>query len=362
MEERVYNFSAGPAGLPAPVMQKAQEELLAFPGAGASIMEISHRSKAFSGVHQNAKADIKRLLDLPDNYQILFMPGGATMQFSMIAMNLLAGKSADYVHCGTWSAKAMKEAEKFGTVRTVWSGKADNFVRMPSQDDLDLDPKAAYLHVTSNETIQGIEFFEEPESNGVPLICDASSDFMSRPLPMEKYGLLYAGAQKNIGPSGMAVAIIRDDLLQNAPEGLPALLDYKLMADNDSLYNTPPCFGIYMVGLVAKWLLHDIGGLHKMEALNIEKANLLYGAIDQSGGYYSGHAVPECRSRMNIAFRLPGEDLEKKFIAEATQAGLHSLKGHRSVGGCRASIYNAMPKEGVQALCDFMAAFQKDNG
>lgn len=362
MEERIFNFSSGPATLPLAVMKQVQEELLVYPGAGASIMEISHRSKTFAAVHEAAKSGIKSLLGLPDHYRVLFVPGGATMQFSMIPMNLMAGRSADYIQSGAWGDKALKEAKKFGAPRCAWSGKSENYVRMPKNAELDLDPNAAYLHFTANETIEGTEFFHEPETGAVPLICDASSNFLSKPIPAERYGMIYAGAQKNVGPSGMAVAIIREDLIERSPAGLPALLDYRVMAENDSLYNTPPSFGIYIVSLVARWLLDGIGGLEKMEAINIEKAKMLYAVIDGSGGFYRGHAVRECRSRMNITFRLPDETLEKRFIEQATKAGMHELKGHRSVGGCRASIYNAMPIEGVRKLRDFMLEFQKDNG
>lgn len=362
MEERIFNFSSGPATLPLAVMKQVQEELLVYPGAGASIMEISHRSKTFAAVHEAAKSGIKKLLGLPDHYRVLFVPGGATMQFSMIPMNLMAGKSADYIQSGAWGDKALKEAKKFGEPRSAWSGKAENYIRMPKNAELNLNPSAAYLHFTANETIEGTEFFQEPEAGGVPLICDASSNFLSKPIPAERYGLIYAGAQKNVGPSGMAVAIIREDLLERTPAGLPVLLDYRVMAENDSLYNTPPSFGIYIVSLVARWLIEEIGGLEKMEAINIEKAKMLYAVIDGSGGFYRGHAIPECRSRMNITFRLPDETLEKRFVEQATKAGMHELKGHRSVGGCRASIYNAMPTEGVRMLCDFMLEFQKDNG
>ena len=362
MEERVFNFSSGPATLPLPVMEQVKEDLLAYPGAGASVMEISHRSKTFAAIHQQAKEDIAALLDLPDNYKVLFIPGGATMQFSMIAWNLLNGGSADYILSGTWAEKAIAEAEKQGTARIAWSGKDDNFVRMPSNADLDLDPNAAYVHYTSNETIQGIEFSGEPEVGDVPLICDASSDFLSRPIDIGKYALLYAGAQKNVGPSGTAVVILREDLLERVPEKLPALLDYKVMADNDSLYNTPPTFTIYMIGLAVKWLRETIGGLDKIAVINQEKAQLLYDVIDNSGGFYRGHAVPEYRSLMNVPFRLPSEEAEAEFIAETTAAGMHGLQGHRSVGGCRASIYYAMTREGCVALRDFMLEFQKKKG
>lgn len=362
MEQRIYNFSAGPATLPLPVLQKAQEELLAYPGAGASVMEISHRSKTFAGILERAKEDIKNLLQVPDSHRILFAPGGATMQFSMLAMNFLQGGSADYIMTGSWASKAMSEAKKHGVPRAAWSGKDENYVRMPKNSELDLDPKAAYVHFTSNETIQGTEFFEEPEVGDVPLFCDASSDFMSRPIPVEKYALIYAGAQKNVGPSGMAVVIIREDLLERVPEGLPSLLDYKVMVENDSLYNTPSTFTIYIIGLVMRWLREDVGGLEKMADINRTKAKLIYDVIDSSGGFYRGHALPECRSLMNITFRLPGEDIEKEFIAQATKAGLDGLKGHRSVGGCRASIYNAMPVAGCEALRDFMLEFQRAKG
>ncbi|HNZ48508.1 MAG TPA: 3-phosphoserine/phosphohydroxythreonine transaminase [Candidatus Hydrogenedentes bacterium] len=362
MSTRNYNFSAGPATLPLPVLEQAKEEFLSYPGAGASIMEISHRSKVFLKVLEEAKNNIKELLGMSDDYCILFTPGGATMQFSMLAMNFLNGKTADYLHVGSWASKAIESASRFGTVRKAWSGKAENFVRLPKDSELDLDPNAAYVHFTSNETIQGIQFLQEPDVKGKDLFCDASSDFLCRPTDISKYALLYAGAQKNIGPSGTAVVILRKGLLDRVPENLPPLLDYKVLADNDSLYNTPSTFTIYMIGLVSRWLLQTVGGLDKMFALNQEKAALLYDTIDKSQGYYKGHAVPENRSIMNVAFRLGSEELEKKFLAEATAAGLDGLKGHRSVGGCRASIYNAMPAEGVQALVDFMLEFQRTNG
>ncbi len=362
MEGRMFNFSAGPAVLPLPVLKKAQEELLLYPGAGASVMEISHRSKAFAGILERAKADMKALLGIPDNYHVLFCPGGATLQFTMLAMNFLGGKSADYIMSGSWASKAAGEAKKFGTARPAWSGKDENYVRMPKSSELSLDPDAAYVHFTSNETIQGTEFFTEPETGGVPLICDASSDFMSRPLPIEKYAMIYAGAQKNIGPSGMAAVILRNDLLERVPQGLPSILDYKVVVENDSLYNTPSTFTIYIIGLVAQWLREEIGGLDKIAEINRAKAGLIYDVIDNSGGFYRGHAQTDCRSLMNITFRLPDEAMEKEFIAQATAAGLDGLKGHRSVGGCRASIYNAMPVAGCQALAEFMKEYQKKKG
>jgi phosphoserine aminotransferase len=277
-------------------------------------------------------------------------------------MNFLNGGSADYVHSGTWATKAMGEAKKHGAVNTIWSGKADNFVRMPKPSELQFTDGAAYVHFTSNETIQGITMLEEPVNGDTPVFCDASSDFLSRPLDMSKYALLYAGAQKNVGPAGTAVVIIRDDMLAKVPEGLPSLLDYKLMAENDSLYNTPSSFIIYIIGEVTRWVLEEFGGLKQIAAHNEAKAALIYDLIDGSGGYYRGHAEKSSRSMMNISFRLPSEELEAKFIAESKAAGLDGLKGHRSVGGCRASIYNAMPVAGCEALRDFMAAFQKNNG
>ncbi|MBP8129657.1 MAG: 3-phosphoserine/phosphohydroxythreonine transaminase [Candidatus Hydrogenedentes bacterium] len=363
MEQRIFNFSAGPAVLPLPVLERAQAQLVSYPGAGMSVMEMSHRSKAFATIHENAKANIKALLGLPDSYRVLFLAGGATMQFIMLAMNFLGkDKSADYIQCGSWANKAMNEAKRFGAVRTVWSGKAENYVRMPKNGELDRDPNAAYLHFTSNETIQGTQFPEEPDAGAVPLICDASSDFLSRPIAATKYAMIYAGAQKNAGPAGMAIVILREDMIARAPEGLPSLLDYRVASDNDSLYNTPPCYTIYMTGLVTQWLKDDIGGLEKMAAINQAKAQLIYDVIDRSGGYYKGHALPGSRSLMNVTFTLPNAELEAKFVAEAKAAGMDGLKGHRSVGGCRASIYNAMPRAGCEALHDFMVEFQRKNG
>ncbi|MCP4643725.1 MAG: 3-phosphoserine/phosphohydroxythreonine transaminase [bacterium] len=361
---RVFNFSAGPAALPLAALEKAQAELLELPGAGASVMEISHRSKQFTAIIETAQSNIKSLYAMPDNYQVLFVQGGASLQFSILAMNFLRGATApaDYVLTGSWGNKAIKEAKKEGAVNVAWDGKDDNFVRVPTQDELNLTAGAPYLHLTSNETIQGVEFFTEPDTGDVPLICDASSDILSRPVDVSKYGMIYAGAQKNIGPSGVALVIIRDDLLARVPDGLPSLLDYKNLASAGSLFNTPPTFAIYMIKLVTDWLVNDIGGLDKMEAINREKASMLYGAIDNSDGFYRGHAQVESRSIMNVAWRLPSEELEQEFIASAADSGLAALKGHRSVGGIRASIYNAMPVEGVKALCDFMAAFQKQKG
>ena len=362
MTNRIFNFSAGPATLPLPVLEQAQAELLSYPGVGASVMEISHRSKAFSAILEEAKSNIKTLLGASDDYAVLFTPGGATMQFSMLAMNFLKGGTADYLHVGSWATKAIKDANRFGIARTAWSGKEEGFKRMPDNSELDLDSSAAYVHFTSNETIQGIQFAEEPDVNAKPLFCDASSDFLCRPTDINKYALLYAGAQKNVGPSGTAVVVLHKGMLAEVPDDLPPLLDYKVMVENDSLYNTPASFTIYIIALVTRWLLKDIGGLEKMEALNRKKAQLLYDTIDNSDGFYRGHAAAPSRSLMNVTFRVGNEDQEQLFLKQATEAGLDGLKGHRSVGGCRASIYNAMPLSGVETLRDFMIEFQKKNG
>ncbi len=364
MEQRLYNFSAGPAALPLAALEKAQRELLVLPGAGASVMEISHRSKQFSAVLEKAKSNIAQLLKLPSEYKVLFLQGGASMQFSMIPMNFLRGSSeaADYLLTGAWGKKALKEARKEGPTSVVWDGKEEGYSRVPAQSELKLNPKAPYCHITSNETIEGVEFTAFPDTAGVPLVCDASSDFLSQPVDVRPFGLIYAGAQKNVGPSGVVVAIVREDMLARVPKGLPTMLDYAMMAENDSLYNTPPTFGIYLIMLVTDWLLETIGGLDKMAEINRQKAKMLYDAIDASGGYYRGHAQAASRSIMNVTWRLPSEELEASFVKEAKAAGLDALKGHRSVGGIRASIYNAMPTEGVKALCDFMTAFKAKNG
>jgi len=359
MEKRVYNFSPGPAMLPLPVLEEAQRDLLALPGVGMSILEISHRSKEFTQIIEQAEANLRRLLAIPDNYRVLFLQGGAQMQFAMVPMNFLRGsdKAADYILTGTWGKKASGEAKTQGKVRVAWDGQETNYDRVPEQAQLDLDPKAAYVHFTSNETIQGVQFPTEPDTGNVPLVCDASSDFLCRPVPIERYGILYACAQKNAGPAGVTVVIIRDDLLAKTPHDLPSMLNYKLLAEAKSLFNTPPVFAIYMVKLVTDWLLAEIGGLAKMLELNQQKVQLLYDAIDRCEGFYDIHAAPDSRSLMNVAFRLANADLDAPFLEQAAQRGLANLKGHRSVGGCRASIYNAMPIEGVQTLADFMLEF-----
>jgi phosphoserine aminotransferase len=362
MTQRVWNFSAGPGVLPLPVLEEAQRDLLCLPGVGASVLEISHRSKHFDAIIQEAEANLRQLLHIPDHYHLLFLQGGASLQFAMVAMNLLGDGSADYILTGSWGEKALKEAQLVGNARAVWNGKPENFVRTPRPDEYAIDPNARYVHFTSNETIQGVQFATEPSVGDVPLVCDMSSDFLSRPVDISRYALIYAGAQKNAGPAGVTIVIIRDDMVQRAPASLPAMLNYRVQAEHKSLYNTPPVFAIYIVMLVTRWLLHTIGGLENMARINREKARLLYETIDQSGGFYRGHAHPEHRSMMNVTFRLPNEALEKQFLQEAQAHGLHELKGHRSVGGCRASIYNAMPIEGVQALCAFMREFAQRHG
>lgn len=363
MEKRVYNFSPGPAVLPLPVLQEAQRDLLALPGTGMSILEISHRSKAFDKIINDAEANLRKLLGIPDNYRVLFMQGGAILQFGMVAMNLLAGtgKSADYILTGTWSKKASDEAKTQGTVRAAWDGKATNFNRVPKQSELNLDPKAVYVHLCANETIQGVQFPDIPNVGDVPLVCDASSEILSRPMDIKKYGIIFACAQKNAGPAGVTVVIIRDDLVARSPANLPSLVNYKIMAEGKSMLNTPPTFAIYMVNLVTKWLINEIGGLDKMAALNERKAKLLYDVIDRSGSFYQCHAEPGSRSVMNVPFRLANTALDEPFVKQAAERGLVELKGHRSVGGCRASIYNAMPIEGVQLLADFMQEFCDKN-
>jgi len=359
---RVHNFGAGPAALPLAVLEQVQAELLDFSGTGMSVMESSHRSKAFGQVIEEAEADLRTLLGASDDHAVLFLQGGASLQFSMVPANLrVGGASADYVMTGKWSQSAYKEADKSGSARAVGS-TGPSFDRIPAQGEIDFDPEAAYVHFTSNNTIYGTQWSTEPEPpGGVPLVCDASSDVLSRPLDLSRYGLVYAGAQKNLGPAGIAVVVVRQDLLERTPGGLPALLDYRLMAEKHSLYNTPPTFAVYVVGRVLKWLL-DLGGLTEIGKRNEAKAALLYGAIDGSGGFYRGHAQPDSRSQMNVTFRLASEDLEKEFLKEAGPADLAGLKGHRSVGGLRASIYNACPIESVQALVDFMADFQRRRG
>jgi phosphoserine aminotransferase len=343
------------------VLEEAQRELLDFQGTGMSIMENSHRSKTYEVVHNEAIALTKELLGVPDGYQILFLQGGASQQFAMIPMNFLhAGKSADYLITGHWSERAFDEAQLVGKARIAGTSKASGFMKIPGPNELELDPHAAYVHMTSNNTIYGTEWFEEPSVGGVPLITDASSDFLSRRIDVKKYAMIYAGAQKNIGPSGIVLAIVRQDLIDGARKDIPTILRYATFAKNNSLYNTPPTFAIYLVRGVLRWVKAQ-GGLDKMEAINVDKAKRLYGAIDAAPDYYKCPVDKAARSRMNVVWRLPSEALEDKFVKEGEKAGLVGLKGHRSVGGIRASTYNAVSVADVQKLCDFMAEFRTKN-
>jgi phosphoserine aminotransferase len=361
MTERIYNFSAGPAVLPLPVLEEAQRDMLSLPGVGMSVMEISHRSRTFDEIMSRAESGLRELLGIPANYHVLFLQGGASLQFSMVPMNLLpADGSADYIITGSWGKKALKEAKRVGGVNVAATMADGGFTRVPGADEMSLNPQAAYVHFTTNETIEGVEWKHEPETGDVPLVADASSDILSHVIPLEKYGLIYAGAQKNMGPSGVTLVIIRDDLLPRVSDGLPTMMDFRTHVENKSLYNTPNTWGIYIISLICKWL-KDKGGLPAMERENEEKAKLLYDAIDASD-FYRGHADADCRSIMNVTFRLPSEELEKKFGAEATALGMDGLKGHRSVGGIRASIYNAFPRDGVAALVSFMKDFEHKNG
>ncbi len=361
MTERIHNFSAGPAVLPVPVLEEAQRDMLSLPGVGMSVMEISHRSKTFDGIINGAESGLRRLLGIPENYHLLFLQGGASLQFSMVPMNFLPPDgSADYIITGSWGKKALKEAKRAGVANVAASMADGGFTRVPANDELKLDQKAAYVHITTNETIEGVEWKKEPDVGEVPLVADASSDILSHPIPVDKYALIYAGAQKNMGPSGVTLVIMRDDLLQRIPDGLHTMLDYRTHVENKSLYNTPNTWGIYIINLVGKWLLEK-GGLEAMHRENEAKAQLIYDAIDATE-FYRGHADADSRSIMNVTFRLPSEELEKKFAAEATAAGLDGLKGHRSVGGIRASIYNALPLAAVEALVAFMKEFEKKSG
>ncbi len=364
MTDRVFNFSPGPAVLPLPVLEKAQRDLLALPGVGASIMEISHRCKAFDAILAESQSLLRELLAIPSNYKVLFMQGGAHLQFTMLAQNFLrgTGRTAEYILTGTWGNSAFKEAQKEGPVSAIWDGKEKNYSTLPEFKELKFSPEAAYVHMTSNETIQGVQFKGQPDTGTVPLVCDSSSDFLSRPVDVARYGIIYACAQKNAGIAGVTMAIIRDDLLERVPKGLSASLDYAHIAKNDSRANTPPTFAIYILMLCCRWLKNDVGGLEKMAALNARKAKLLYDAIDSSSGFYRPHAEKSCRSLMNVTFRLPSEELEKAFVTEAATHKLMELKGHRSVGGIRASIYNAMQLEGVETLAKFMTDFAKKRG
>jgi phosphoserine aminotransferase len=360
MARDIVNFNAGPAGLPRPALEKAHEELLDFEGTGISIMEHSHRGKAYDAVHQEATALMRALLAVPDTHEVLFLQGGASQLFATIPMNLLtAGRSADYVVTGSWSKKALAEAKLVGSARSAGSGAVDGaFVRIPKAEELELDPSAAYVHITSNNTIAGTQYQSFFDSGSVPLVADMSSDILWRPIDVSKFGLIYAGAQKNIGPSGVVVVIADKQLIASGSDSIPTIFRFKTHAENASLYNTPPTFGIYMIRNVLRWVRDEVGGLEKMEARNREKGAILYGAIDSSDGFYRCPVETASRSFMNVVWRLPSEALEKQFIAEAEAAGLIGLKGHRSVGGCRASTYNAVSVDGVARLAELMKAFK----
>jgi phosphoserine aminotransferase len=358
---RIFNFSAGPAVLPVVVLEDVQRDLLTLPGVGMSILEISHRSRPFDEIIAGCEADLRSLAGIPDGYHVLFLQGGASLQFSMVPMNLLpSGGSADYIVTGAWSEKAVKEAKRVGGVKIAGSTAAGNFTRVPAQAELTLDPNAAYVHYTTNNTIFGTEFPYVPDVGAVPLVADTSSDMFSGPIDVSKYALIYAGAQKNLAPAGVTLVIIRDDMVKRTPASLPTMLQYGVHVENKSLYNTPPVFAIYVMRLVLRWLIAQ-GGLKAIEERNTRKAGKLYAEIDRSA-FYRGHAAKDSRSRMNVTFRLPDEELEKRFAKEATAAGLDGLKGHRSVGGLRASIYNAFPEAGVDALVQFMQEFERKNG
>ena len=358
---RIYNFSAGPAVLPLPVLEEAQRDLIALPGVGMSVLEISHRSKPFDAIMQGVDTDMRALGGIPANYKILLLQGGASLQFSMVPMNLLTpGATADYIITGDWGKKALKEAKRVGATHVAASTESGNFHEIPAQSDLRLTPGAAYVHMTSNNTIHGTEWHAVPDVGAAPLVCDMSSDMFSRPIDISRYGLIYAGAQKNLGPSGLTVVIVREDLLARSADTLPTMLNYRTHAENGSLYNTPPVFGIYILRLVLKWLLAN-GGLPAIREVNERKAGVLYSELDRTE-FWRPHAKANCRSRMNITFRLPTEELEHLFVKESTAAGFDGLKGHRSVGGLRASIYNAFPEEGVTALVAFMREFERRHG
>ena len=358
---RIHNFSAGPAVLPVEVLEQVQRDLLSLPGVGMSVLEISHRSAAFDEIIEGCEADLRTLASIPSTHRVLFLQGGASLQFSMVPMNLLPqGGSADYVLTGVWADKAAKEARRVGTVRIAGSTAEGNHTRVPRPEELSFDPSAAYAHYTTNNTIYGTEWHYRPDAGSVPLVADASSNIFSRPIDVAGHGLIYAGAQKNLGPAGVTLVILREDLLERTPKTLPTMLQYSVQAENKSLYNTPPVFAIYVIRLVAAWIL-KLGGLEAIEQANVRKAGKLYAEIDRTG-FYRGHAERDSRSRMNVTFRLPSEELEKRFVKESTAAGLDGLKGHRSVGGLRASIYNAFPETGVDALVQFMQEFERKNG
>ncbi len=359
MPERIYNFSPGPGTMPQEVLAQAAKDIVNFNDKGIGLIEMSHRSKEFMAVTDEAESLLRELLDIPANYKVLFMQGGASSQFAFVPMNLLApGQTATYLNTGVWAKKAIKEAELFGDIKVAYSSADSTYNHVPKDSDYTVDPASEFLYLVSNNTIYGTQFHEFPKTDKM-LVCDMSSDILSRPLDISRFGIIFAGAQKNMGPAGVTIAIVREDLLNRAPATVPTMFRYKTHADKGSMFNTPPCFGIYCVGLVLKWLKKQ-GGVKGMEKLNQEKAALLYAAIDSSE-FYRGHAQVDSRSPMNVTFNLPTPELEAQFVKEATTVGLDGLKGHRSVGGCRASIYNAFPKQGVIDLVAFMQEFEKKN-
>ncbi len=363
-DQRIYNFSPGPAVLPVSVLQRVRDEMLCLPGAGCSILEISHRDQQFLDILHSAEARVRSLLGVPEDYAVLFLQGGARLQFSMVAANLLRGQAnpAQYLLTGSWGKYAISEAVKEGKAEIIWDGKAQNYNRLPQASEYQVNPSAAYLYYCSNETIQGVQFATPPANpTDVPLVCDASSDIFCRPVPIAKHGVFYACAQKNAGPAGVTLVIVRKDLLARGSEQLPGYMLWRNHAENDSEWNTPPTFAIYVLDLVCQWLQDEIGGLAEMERKNQHKASLLYDVVDEFPKFYIGHADPASRSLMNVTFKLPNEDLEKKFLSGATKQDLGNLKGHRSVGGIRASIYNAMPLEGVETLAAYMRDFASRN-
>lgn len=355
--KRVYNFSAGPSILPLEVLEKAQKELLSYADSGMSVMELSHRSKLFTEVIEKAEQDLRELMNIPDNYKVLFLQGGATLQFSMVPLNLMQNGKAGFVHTGSWSKKAIQEAEKFGEVEVIASSADRGFNYIPNLDEVEFDPEFDYIHITTNNTIEGTAFTDIPDTGDIPLVADMSSNILSEAIDVSKFGIIYAGAQKNIGPAGLTIVIIRDDLIGKAKADCPIMLDYKIHSESNSLYNTPPTFGIYMASLVFEWL-KGLGGIEAMEARNRKKAQLLYDFLDESD-FFTTPVDKASRSLMNIPFVTPSKELDAAFIEEAKAAGLETLKGHRSVGGMRASIYNAMPVEGVELLVDVMREFEK---
>jgi phosphoserine aminotransferase len=360
-ENRAYNFNAGPSALPLEVLHQAQQDLVDYKGTGMSIMEMSHRSSTYEEVQNEAIHLIKDMLKIPDDYDVLFLQGGASLQFSMIPMNFLPkGQSAGYIMTGSWSEKALKEAQIVGDTFIAATSKEQNYSLIPSINEIQYDVNPAYLHVTSNNTIFGTQWFEFPDTNNVPFIADMSSDILSRPLDIQKFSMIYAGAQKNLGPSGVTLVIVHRDMLEKEPKDIPTLLKYSTHAKSNSLYHTPPTFSIYMLSLVMSWIQRQ-GGVEKIHQLNQEKTALIYNVIDSSNGFYYGHAEKNSRSLMNITFRLQSEKLENKFLDQAKQEGFVGLNGHRSIGGCRASTYNSVPKESCMALREFMLNFQQQN-